>query len=259
MEIGKAVVAATKVVADRRYVLDGKDATRSEVFAAVLPLCQDKSEVHAPVAISHGMCISNNAYTLPGADGTPVLTVTQAYDGTSDGFHGANGPHRKMVDVNRAGGQLSSVYCGHHGQQHNGADLVRGHRVVISRGEPQDMEHNIGSVERVDCHLRGVGGIYQSIFRAVIVEMGDEGRFWMAHMFTKGASSDPQRHSGLVEQALAKEIRPEMQQDGVTKEEGSGDGWVYVLYCDAKTLAVLKKHIAEAVKDGKMKKAAAGL
>ena len=46
------------------------------------------------------------------------------------------------------------------------------------------------------------------------------------HMFTRGSSADASRHAGRVEQQLTKQVRPLLQPDGKTHEEGSGDGWV---------------------------------
>lgn len=54
-------------------------------------------------------------------------------------------------------------------------------------------------------------------------------RFWLAHMLTSGHVTDEQNHSGHVEQYFTKHIKPLMQSDGKTHEEGRGEGWVRVL------------------------------
>ena len=57
---------------------------------------------------------------------------------------------------------------------------------------------------------------------------------------------------------LWQQPRNGLQPNGETELEGSGDGWVYVIYCDAATAKVVQRHYDAANSpEGKAKTAAA--
>ena len=84
--IGRAVLKDAQLSREREFKLDGDDATRAECFRALLPLCRrgpNGEEIAGPRKFSCGIQMGGTGgtalFTRPGKDGTPELTVTQAY------------------------------------------------------------------------------------------------------------------------------------------------------------------------------------